>query len=78
MQILAGRWVRAFQFRHEGMSCLSKAWKFLKSCHGRQVLSSNVRHELVRLPSFRAHLRVPVGPVVMASRASLTGGAICR
>ena len=30
------------------------------------------------LPLFRADLRVPVDPVVMASDASLTGGAIFR
>ena len=31
MQILAGRWVRVFQFRREGMSCFNEVWKFLYS-----------------------------------------------
>ena len=82
MQILAGRWVRVFQFRREGMSCFNDVWKFLYSCYGRQILPSAVRKELwsalALLPLFRADLQVPVDPMVMASDASLTGGAICR
>ena len=69
MQILAGRWVRVFQFRREGMSCFNEVWKFLYSCD---------RNSGRRLPLFRADLRVPVAPMVMASNASSTGGAICR
>ena len=82
MQILAGRWVRVFQFRREGMSCFNEVWKFQYSCHGRQILSSAVRRELwsalTLLPLFRADVRVQVDPMVMESDASLTGGAICR
>ena len=77
MQILAGRWVCVFQ-----LSCFNEVWKFLYLCHGRQILPSAVRQELwsalALLPLFRADLRVPVDPMVMASDASLTGGAICR
>ena len=29
MQLLAGSWVRSFQFRREGMSCFSEVWKFV-------------------------------------------------
>ena len=42
MQILAGRWVWVFQFRREGMSCFNAVWKFVYSCHGRQILPSAV------------------------------------
>ena len=62
-------WVRVFQFRREGMSCFNEVWKFLYSCD---------RNSGRRLPLFRADLRVPVDPMVMASDASSTGGAICR
>ena len=64
------------------MSCLNEIWKFLYSCHGRQILPSTVRQELwsalMLLPLCRSDLRVLVDPCVMASDASLTGGAICR
>ena len=81
MQIPAGRWVRVFQFRRVGMSCFNEVWKFLYSCHGSQVLPSVVRQEVwsapVLLSLFRGDLRVPVDRSVMASDASLSGGAIC-
>ena len=57
-------------------------WNFLYSCHGSQILPIVVRQELwsalMLLPLFRADLRVPVDPRVMASDACLSGGAICR
>ena len=81
MQIQTGRQVRVFQFWREYMSCFNEVWKFLHSCHGCQVLPSAVQElwsALMLLPLRRADLRVPLGPMVMASDASLTGGAICR
>ena len=38
MQIFAGRWVRAFDFRREDMSCFSEGWRFLYLRHGPQKL----------------------------------------
>ena len=62
MQIVAGRWVRVFQFRRDSMTCFNEVWKLLYSCHGSQVLPSVVRQELwsarVLLPLFRADLRL--------------------
>ena len=46
MQIVAGRWVHAFQFRREGMSCFSEVWRFVYLCHDPQKLPSVVRQEL--------------------------------
>ena len=64
------------------MSCFNEVWKFLHSCHGSQILPFVVRQELwfalMLFTLFRADLRVLVDPRVMASDASLSGGAICR
>ena len=82
MQILTERWVRVFQLKREGVSCLSEVRKILYSCHGSQNLPSVVRQELwsafMLLLLFRSDLRAPVDLDVMASVFSLAGGAICR
>ena len=82
MQILAGRWVRAMQFRRETSMAFSALWRSLVKWRGEQPLPRAVRDELVSalclLPVMRTDLRVPCSGLVSASDASLAGGAVCH
>ena len=81
VQIMAGRWVFALQFRRPCMSILDSVWKLLG---GNQkvtpALRAEVKKELLMLifvsPLVYCNLGAKVSNLVMASDASERGGAI--
>ena len=82
MQILAKLFVRVFQIRHEDVSCFQQGVEGLvslprKSDFCRLLCDKSSGQLLYQLSFFRADLDVPVDPVVKASDASMSGGAIC-
>ena len=81
LQILAGRWVFALQFRRPAMCVLDSTWKLIGGkSKVTQRLRSEVRRELQSLvflaPLLGCNLAAQVSQVVMASDASERGGAV--
>ena len=79
-QVVAGRWIHAFQFRRPPMSLLEHTWKFTISRRFEAALISKVKKELFTcccsLPFLHAYLGAQVSPVITASDASNRGGAV--
>lgn len=81
VQIIAGRWMFALQFRRPGMSLLQAVWKYVGGKEkATEKLLRQVRGELFSLvccaPLFQCNLRAAVAPLVVASDASNSGGAV--
>ena len=80
LQILAGRWIHALQFRRAAMCQLEKIWELIgKKVYGPQ-LPFQVRRELIGLcwlaPLLQTFLGSRVSAVMTASDASERGGAV--
>ena len=78
VQIVAGRWVFAMQFRRPTMSIFNAVWSFVggkKKCR-----LDEVRRELATAvmlcPLMHTFLKAPLTDVITASDASSTGGAV--
>eukprot|EP00438_Fugacium_kawagutii_P016219 Skav233267 [mRNA] locus=scaffold4476:143528:150960:- [translate_table: standard] len=81
VQILAGRWVFALQFRRPAMSFLQFTWKFVGGASKvTDSLRQQVRRELLCLvwvcPLLHCNLAAPISPRIFASDASSSGGAV--
>ena len=80
LQILAGRWVHALQFKRAGMCRMEKVWHLVSGkLHGPQ-LPFQVRRELIGLclmaPLLHTSLTATVSSFITASDASERGGAV--
>ena len=81
LQIIAGRWVFALQFRRPAMSVLDATWQFIGG-KGKVTdkLKLQVRRELLSLifmsPLLACDLGAKVADTMMASDASEIGGAV--
>ena len=79
-QVVAGRWVHAFQFRRPLMSCLDVTWSYIGRSRNRKFSYDEVRREFMRavalLPLAHTHLGAKVSNYMGASDASGTGGAV--
>ena len=81
IQILAGRWVFLMQFRRPSMSIFNAVWSFIsENLKEKKQTISQVRQELMcailLLPVLVTDLRAPPCPIIGASDASTTGGAV--
>ena len=81
VQILAGRWVFLMQFRRPAMSIFNSVWSFIgEKLKEKKQSIAHVRQELalavLLLPLMTTDLSAPVSPVIGASDASATGGAV--
>ena len=80
IQIVAGRWVHAFQFRRPAMSCLDITWRYLGNLKKARIDLGEVRREIFRSLSISPLLHTDLGASVAnfatASDASSTGGAV--
>ena len=80
VQVIAGRWVRIFQFRRPAMAFLEEVWAFGTSMKFDQNLVLKVRIELLHcifaMPLLHTFLGAEVTKVITASDASSTGGAV--
>ena len=79
-QVIAGRWVHVFQFRRPAMALLEHTWAFTASKRFELSLTWKVRRELFwcicAVPFLHCFLGAEVSPVMTASDASMTGGAV--
>eukprot|EP00435_Cladocopium_sp_Y103_P044430 s82_g12.t1 len=81
VQIIAGRWVFALQFRRPAMSTLNHTWRLIGgNCKITSSLRNAVKQELQSLiflaPLLFCNLGASISPVIMASDASSSGGAV--
>ena len=79
-QVVAGRWVHAFQFRRPMMAAIDVAWAYIGRSSSRKYTFSEIKREFFRalamLPLAHSNLRAKVADFVTASDASETGGAV--
>lgn len=80
VQIIAGRWVHAFQSRRPAMSLLEVTWEFVSSTGMRLDLQQKVKRELFAcmcaMPFLHTFLGAQISPWLSASDASHVGGAV--
>ena len=80
VQVIAGRWVHALQFRRPGMSAMDAIWEFTSGKRSGPALPFRVRRELMRLcllaPVLQTNLGAPVQDCITASDSSMKGGAV--
>ena len=80
LQILAGRWVHALQFRRAGMTTLEHVWQFISKKKVGSKVSYQVRRELLQLcclaPLLNTSLDASIAKVITASDASERAGAV--
>ena len=80
VQVVAGRWVHAFQFRRPLMSVLDVTWSYVGRSKARSFSMNEIRREFLRalalLPMAHTHLGAKVADFVTASDASEQGGAV--
>ena len=81
LQILAGRWVRLFQYNRAVSHIFNALWRRIATMRGPKRLSTTIQSELVTavlfLPFMCVDLRAPATGMVTCSDASLSGGAVC-
>ena len=79
-QVVAGRWMHAFQFRRPLMSCFDALWSYVGRSQTKRFGYDQVRRELARalclLPLCHTHLGAKISNFTTASDASSTGGAV--
>ncbi len=78
VQIVAGRWVFAMQFRRPTMSIFNAVWAFVgnvKSCRVDEV-RQELATAITLCPLMHSSLRAPLSEIITASDASSTGGAV--
>ena len=80
LQVVAGRWMHAFQFRRPLMSCFDALWSYVGRSQTKRFSYDQVRRELARavclLPLCHTHLGAKVSNFTTASDASSKGGAV--
>ena len=80
VQIVAGRWIHALQFRRAAMVVLNDTWVFTSGKRAGSALPYKVRRELIQLcmmaPLLQTYLGAQVQGVITASDASTKGGAV--
>eukprot|EP00435_Cladocopium_sp_Y103_P035097 s361_g9.t1 len=80
VQVIAGRWVHVMQFRRPSMSILEKTWEYVGKKQYKQGIHAEVRRELFQclltIPLLHTHLGAEISPVITASDASTSGGAV--
>ena len=80
VQVVAGRWVHVMSFRRPGMIQLDTTWDFVSHEWRRKSVETQVRSELLGCCFLalllHTDLRAAVSPIMTASDASSTGGAV--
>lgn len=80
VQVVAGRWIHALQFRRPGMSFLDKTWSFINSAAPRDLPALQMKREMFLImgavPLLHTYFGAEVDNKVWCSDASERAGAV--